>query len=254
MAKKFSRVVYFLSLLAVLPLGACGSSLPVDASASWKPPLTPLQFSVDQSGHLKVELVGSISTPLGDFGVSISPKGSPANDEYDVVVSVNRQTTTYRIRSKERLRVLICTGPVAVEFESHRADVTVGDGEKFFVNDQTIAAERCGAAPTSRSTTPNTDRICPPAARMDRRLSPTSAIVLHEWTDSVYRVMICQTSAGELYYYGWRSSDGADILIDARRTTTGFRAQNGDTTYEINGDTLYVTNPTFVAPLNRIYG
>jgi hypothetical protein len=95
-----------------------------------------------------------------------------------------------------------------------------------------------GSQPTP--TTPAPYSGCP--SRIAAKIPDSdgaTVVVAYKTTDK--QIVLCKTSAGQLYYHGeYTAQSNSGIAIRASTTSTGYVAQNGKYYYEINGNTVIV--------------
>ncbi len=88
------------------------------------------------------------------------------------------------------------------------------------------------------------DASCPATASVDNRSSSSTSesSLVEEWSGEGIVVKLCRSTDETLTYYG--SSERGSIYLDARRTSGGFTARNGDTSYILRDGVLSVGYPS----------
>ena len=101
------------------------------------------------------------------------------------------------------------------------------------------------SAPVTAATAPQTQApaaASPPAGSI---CLASDASNLAEYETDNYRVVICQISDGETYYFGWSKENGNSITLRAfGRSDGGWSADNQGTTYSVGPGRLTVVSPS----------
>lgn len=148
-----TRLIAAACVSAAVLLAGCGTE--PKASLAWEPPIVPITFSVDTTGHIevKVEKQLRVVTQVGTFTVSgqLSKDLTPSKDGMRVIIRTGpegaQQDTVYLVKTHRALRFAL-NGSFIEEISQDSVLVTVKAGSAAQLTIRDAHPEQASAQPS----------------------------------------------------------------------------------------------------------
>jgi hypothetical protein len=109
--KRRNRTAIWIGMLLICHLLAgCGDESKV--SFGYRPPLLPVQISIDSQGNLEVSFAGNVQTPIGTFsaGLVADRHNFFPNAEGTLTVRIDGRDTVYDLQGQENIHINLESG------------------------------------------------------------------------------------------------------------------------------------------------
>lgn len=219
-----------LTAVWLLLIAGCSSGRPDvehETELAFQPLWVPVEISINSRFEVSITAGRSVTTALGVFTLRQAATASlPDPDTWLLSIQIDDRNEVhgFEIESDEQLAAIVGRNDgVWITASDRKINVRVTGSADVVVDKASSVSGLEG-----RSKEP-----CPTSA--DEVLVPSGidARVIYRFTNSHLLVLVCQTSHGDLVYYGLDYNIG-DILLPLTQRSDEFIAKNADWTYTLS--------------------